>query len=55
MVKCKFSGKNFDQLSLEQKTKFFTELSKAWGDKADPAKFMSQKETEALEQVVVKA
>lgn len=55
MAKCKFTSKSFDQLDLKQKTKFFTELSKAWGDKADPVKFMSQKETEALEQIVVKA
>ena len=44
----------FAELSLEQKVEFFTELSKAWGDKADPAKFMTDKETEQLEKIVVK-
>lgn len=52
--KCKFTEKCFDDLTLEEKVKFFTELDKAWGDKADPSKFMSDKETEALQKIVVK-
>lgn len=54
MQKCKFNGKCFDDLTLEEKVNFFTELDKAWGDKADPSKFMSDKETEALQKIVVK-
>ena len=54
MQKCKFNGKCFDDLTLEEKVNFFTELDKAWGDKADPSKFMSDKETEALQNIVVK-
>lgn len=54
MQKCKFDGKCFDDLTLEEKVNFFTELDKAWGDKADPSKFMSDKETEALQKIVVK-
>lgn len=53
MQKCKFKTAFID-LSLEDKVKFFTELSKAWGDKADPSKFMTDKETEQLEKIVVK-
>lgn len=53
MQKCKFKTAFID-LSLEDKVKFFTELSKAWGDKADPSKFMTDKETEQLEKIIVK-
>ena len=53
MQKCKFET-SFSELSLEDKVKFFTELSKAWGDKADPSKFMTDKEVEQLEKIVVK-
>lgn len=54
MIKCKYTEKSFDDLTLDEKVKFFTELSKAWGKKADPSKFMSDKEMEALEAIVVK-
>ena len=53
MQKCKFET-SFSELSLEDKVKFFTELSKAWGDKADPSKFMTDKEVDQLEKIVVK-
>ena len=53
LQKCKFTT-SFSELSLEQKVEFFTELSKAWGDKADPSKFMSDKEVDQLEKIVVK-
>ena len=53
MQKCKFET-SFSELSLEDKVKFFTALSKAWGDKADPSKFMSDKEIDQLEKIVVK-
>lgn len=52
--KCKFVEKSFDVLTLEEKVKFFTELEKAWGTKADPSKFMSDKELEQLEMIVIK-
>lgn len=54
MQKCKFTDKCFDDLTLDEKVKFFTELDKAWADKADPSKFMSDKETEALQKIVIK-
>lgn len=53
MLKCKFET-SFSELSLEDKVKFFTELAKAWGKKADPSKFMSDKEIDQLEKIVVK-
>lgn len=54
MLKCKFEDKCFDDLTLEEKVKFFTELDNAWKSKADPVKFLSDKETEQLEKIVVK-
>lgn len=53
MQKCKFET-SFSELSLDEKVKFFTELAKAWGDKADPSKFMTDKEIDQLEKIVVK-
>ena len=41
-------------LTLEEKVKFFETMNNAWKNKADPSKFMSAKETEQLEKVVVK-
>ena len=54
MQKCKFFDKSFDDLTLEEKVAFFTELSKAWGSKADPSKFMTDKEIQQLQTIVVK-
>ena len=54
MQKCKFFDKCFDDLTLEEKVKFFETMNNAWKNKADPSKFMSAKETEQLEKVVVK-
>lgn len=54
MLKLKYDDKCFDDLDLQQKVDFFTELSNAWKGKADPKEFMSDKEVEALEKVVVK-
>ena len=42
----------FNELSLEQKIDFFTEIDKVW-DKEDPTKFMTQKEQEQLEAIKV--
>lgn len=52
LVKCKFDV-SFNDLTLEQKVKFFTALSKAW-TKNEPNEFMTDKEIEQLNNVVVK-
>lgn len=52
LVKCKFET-SFNDLTLEQKVKFFTELAKAW-TKNEPNEFMTDKEIEQLNNVVVK-
>ena len=52
LVKCKFDT-SFNDLTLEQKVKFFTELSKAW-KKNEPTEFMTDKEVEQLNNIVVK-
>ena len=52
LSKCKFET-SFNDLTLEQKVKFFTELSKAW-KKNEPTEFMTDKEVEQLNNVVVK-
>ncbi len=45
MLKCKFDDKSFDDLTIDQKVKFFTELAKVWKDEDhDPNEFMSDKE-----------
>lgn len=54
MLKCQFEDKCFDDLTLEEKVKFFTELDKAWKSKPDPIDFLSDKETEQLEKIVIK-
>ena len=53
LQKCKFET-SFSELSLEQKIDFFTALAKAWGDKEDPSKFMTDKELDQLEKITVK-
>lgn len=53
MLKCKFEDRAFDSLNLDEKVTFFTELSKAW-NKADPSKFMDDKELAQLEKITVK-
>ena len=53
MLKCKFEDRAFDDLNLDEKVTFFTELSKAW-NKADPSKFMDDKELSQLEKITVK-
>ena len=52
LVKCKFDT-SFNDLTLQQKVKFFTELSKAW-KKNEPTEFMTDKEIEQLNNIVVK-
>lgn len=53
LVKCKFDT-SFNDLTLEQKVKFFTELSKAW-HKNEPTEFMTDKEVEQLNNIIVKS
>ena len=52
LVKCKFNT-SFNDLTLDQKIKFFTELSKAW-NKNEPNEFMTDKEIEQLNNIAVK-
>ena len=52
LLKCKFT-KSFDDLSIKEKVKFLTELGKAW-TKNEPADFMSDKEIDQLNKIVVK-
>ena len=51
LVKCKFDT-SFNDLTLEQKVKFFTELAKAWKKENEPQEFMTDKELEQLDNVV---
>ena len=53
MQKCKFFEKCFDDLTIDEKVKFFKTLSTVW-NKADPLKFMSDKELESLEKTIIK-
>ena len=53
MLKCDFEDKCFDDLSIAEKVEFFTKLQKAW-KKNEPKDFMSDKEIEQLNKVVVK-
>lgn len=46
MLKCKFEDRAFDDLTLKEKVKFFTELSKAWKEDYEPSDFMSDKEVD---------
>lgn len=46
-------GKSVQEMDISDKTKFWTEISKKWS-KADPSKFLSDKEQEKLNKVVVK-
>lgn len=46
-------GKSVQDMSLEEKTNFWTELAKKW-TKADPSKFLSDKDQEKLNKTVVK-
>lgn len=54
MLKCKFEEKSFDDLTLKEKVKFFTELSKTWKEDYEPSDFMSDKEVDQLNKIVVK-
>lgn len=55
MLKCKFDDKSFDDLTIDQKVKFFTELAKVWKDEGhEPNEFMSDKEIAQLNKIVVK-
>lgn len=53
MLKCKFE-KAFNDLTLEEKIKFFTELSKAWKKDEDPSMFMTAKEIDVLNKMEMK-
>ena len=53
MMRCKFEESCFDDLSIKQKMRFFTKLNKAWR-KNEPQDFMTDKEIEQLNKVVIK-
>ena len=54
MLKCKFEDKSFDDLTLKEKVKFFTELSKTWQEDYEPSAFMTDKEVDQLNKIVIK-
>lgn len=54
MLKCKFEDKTFDDLTIADKVKFFTELSKAWKEDHEPSEFMSDKEIDQLNKITIK-
>ena len=53
MLKCQFEDKCFDDLTIEEKIKFFTELNKSWG-KNEPKDFMTDKEIEQQNKIIIK-
>lgn len=53
MIKSGFEV-SFDELNIDDKVKFFTNLLHTWANKADPSKFMTPKETEALNKLKFK-
>jgi len=46
MLKCKFEDRSFDDLTLKEKVKFFTELAKTWKEGYEPPAFMTDKEVD---------
>ena len=52
MAACKFGGKSFNDLTIDEKVKFFTKLKERWM-KADPKEFMSDKEQDQLESITI--
>lgn len=52
LTKCKFE-KSFDDLTIKEKVEFLTELGKVW-TKNEPTDFMSDKEIDQLNKIVVK-
>ena len=54
MLKCKFEDKSFDDLTITEKVKFFTELSKTWKEDYEPSAFMTDKEIDQLNKITIK-
>ena len=54
MLKCKFEDKSFDDLTITEKVKFFTELSKTWKEDYEPSAFMTNKEIDQLNKITIK-
>ena len=52
MIECEFIDKSFNDLTIEEKVKFFESLMKKW-TKNEPNEFMSVKEQEQLESIVI--
>ena len=53
MLKCGFEDKCFNDLTIDDKVKFFEALAEKW-TKVDPKKFMSDKEQDQLDAIVAK-
>jgi len=51
MLACEFEDKCFNDLTIDEKVKFFGKLAEKW-TKADPKKFMSDKEQDQLDAIV---
>ena len=52
MLSCKFEGRSFIDLTIPEKTQFFSALNVKW-KKNDPKDFMSEEEQDQLESIVV--
>ena len=52
MLSCKFEGRSFIDLTIPEKTQFFSALNIKW-KKNDPKDFMSEEEQDQLESIVV--
>ena len=52
MLSCKFEGRSFIDLTIPEKTQFFSALNVKW-KKNDPKDFMSEDEQDQLESIVV--
>lgn len=54
MFACKFDGMKFNDLTLEQKVELLTKLKEKWNEKPDSTEFMTQEDTEKLNNTVMK-
>ena len=52
MIKCEFMNKSFDDLTIAEKVKFFTEMAANW-TKNEPNEFMTDKEIEQLNKIII--
>jgi len=52
MIKCEFMNRSFDDLTIAEKVKFFTEMAANW-TKNEPNEFMTDKEIEQLNKIII--